>query len=147
MAGFVYAPDAELDPAEIEEIERVSRDLWSAWHQADGDLMQRCVHPDLDARGLTRRVVDSRTEFIAPDVVTPSELVAMTEAGLGVAELEGAAVDVTVLAATHHVASVKTVGDSQTNLFHLMRFPEGWRIVHAVWTLDGGVIPNSTTDV
>ena len=27
MAGFVYAPDAELDPAEIEEIERVSRDL------------------------------------------------------------------------------------------------------------------------
>ena len=147
MAGFVYAPDAELDPAEIEEIERVSRDLWRAWHQADGDLMQRCVHPDLDARGLTRKVIDSRTELIAPDVLTRSELVVMTEAGVGATELEGASVDVTVLAATHHVASAKTVGNGQTNLFHLMRFPEGWRIVHAVWAFDGGVIPNSTTDI
>lgn len=147
MAGFVYAPDAKLDPAEIDEIERVSRDLWRAWHQADGDLMQRCVHPDLDARGLTRKVIDSRTEFIAPDVITQSDLVVMTEAGVGAASLEGAAVDVTVLAATHHVASVKTAGNGQTNLFHLMRFPEGWRIVHAVWAFNGGVISTSTTDV
>ena len=147
MAGFVYAPDAELGPADIEEIERVSRDLWRAWYEADGDLMRRCVHPELDGRGLTRRIIDSRTEFIAPDLITQSELVKMTEAGVGASESEEAAIDVGVLAATHHVASVKTVGNGQTNLFHLLRFPEGWRIVHAVWTLDGGVISNSTTDV
>ena len=147
MAGFVYAPETELDPATIGEIERVSRDYWRAWFETDGDLMRRCVHPDLDARTLTRRVVDTRTAYIAPDVVTRSQLVAMTEAGVGEPESEEATIEVTVLAATHHIASVMTVGNGQTDLIHLMRFPEGWRIVHAVWALAGGVIPISTTDV
>lgn len=29
---------------------------------------------------------------------------------------------------------------------HLMRFPDGWKIVQSVWCLEGGVVANLTSD-
>ena len=79
--------------------------------------------------------------------VPTSQLVETTEAGLGLTEPDDRLIEVTVLDATHHAASVKTISKGRrTHFFHLMRFPEGWRVVQSVWTNDGGVIPNQTTD-
>jgi len=55
--------------------------------------------------------------------------------------------EVTVLAATHRVADVKTVGQGQTHLLHLSRFPDCWTIADGIWAFDGGVIANATYDM
>lgn len=147
MAGYVYAPDVELDEAELEAIASVARDLWEAWYTGDADTMQRCFHPDFYSHELVRKVIDSRTEFIATDSLPLTELVEMTGAGVGLADPGDREVQVTVLDATHHLASVKTVEANQTHFFHLIRFPEGWKIVQAIHTHNGGVIPNQTFDI
>ncbi len=147
MAGYVYAPDEELGPAEIEAIEKVVRDYWEAWYNADGDRVQRALHPDFDERSLVRRILDTRVKYVAIDKTTASEVVQMTDDGLGAAAAQDRVVDVEVLAATHHLASVETAGGGLVNYLHLMRFPEGWRIIHSVWTHAGGVIPNQTFDM
>ena len=54
---------------------------------------------------------------------------------------------VTILAATHRAANVKTVGQGQTHLLHLSRFPDGWSIADGIWAFDGGVIANATYDI
>ena len=86
MAGYVYAPDAELDGAELDAIAGVASDLWEAWYTGDADLMQRCFHPDFCSHALVRKVIDTRTEFIATDSIPLAELVEMTGAGVGVAD-------------------------------------------------------------
>lgn len=145
MAGYVYAPDAELDSADIEAIEGAAREYWEAWYTGDAERLQAALHPDFELRGLARRVLDTRTNYVAVDVVTQSELVHLV--GLGETGPDNRRNDVTVLAATHYVASVQTIGEGQTHLLHLMRFSEGWKIVGAIFTHHGGAIPNQTFDM
>ena len=147
MAGYVYAPDAELDSLQISAIEEVSRDYWEAWYSGDAELMERCLHPDWDNWGLVHRILDTRTEYVDTERLTRSQQVELTRTGIGGASPEERVIEVTVLAATHHLASVKTVGRGMTDFLHLIRFPEGWRIVHTIWTLEGGVIANASTDI
>lgn len=63
------------------------------------------------------------------------------------ADPEDRRIEVTVLMPKHHLASVKVVLKGMTDLLHTIRFPERWRVVHTIWTLEGGVIANATTDV
>lgn len=147
MAGFVYAPDAVLDSSEIEAIESVSRSYWEAWYTGDADRMRGCVHPDWDNWGLVRRIIDTRTEYIDTELITRSQFLELVGRGVGYSDPNDRFVEVEVLVATHHLASVRTVGNGMIDLLHLIRFPEGWRIVHTIWSLEGGVIANATTDI
>jgi len=147
VPGYVHAPDAELDSADIEAIERAASEYWEAWYTGDTERLRATLHPDFELRGLARRILDTRTNYIATDVVTQSELVYLAGLGLGLTDPEKRLSEVTVLAATHYVASVKTVGEGQTHLLHLMRLPEGWKIVGAIFSHEGGVIPNQTFDI
>ncbi len=147
MAGYVYAPNAEVDPREMEEIEAVSRDYCEAWYAGDAERMARCLHRERDNFRLVNRVIDTRADFIDTEHITHSQFVQLTGTGAGVADPGDRPMEITVLAATHHLASVKVVSEGMTDLNHLIRFPEGWRIVHTVWTLEGGVIANATTDI
>ena len=147
MAGYVYAPEAELDSAEMRAIEKVSRDYWEAWYAGDAERMRACLHPDWDSLGLVRRIVDDRTEYTDTERLTQSQQVELTGRGVGQADPDDRIFEIEVLAATHHLASVKTKGKGMTDLLHLIRFPDGWRIVHTIWTLDGGLIANASTDM
>jgi hypothetical protein len=147
VAGYVYAPNPEVDSSDIEAIKNVSRDYWESWYTGDAELMGRCLHPEWDCQGLIHRIVDERTDYIASEVITRSEQLQLTEAGLGVIDQEDWIVEIDVLAATHHLAAVKTVGKGMIDFLHLMKFPEGWRVIQTIWTLEGGVIANATTDI
>ena len=148
MPGHVYQPDAIPDAAELQAVENVCRDVWRAWYSGDAELTERCFHPDADGQGLVRRVIDTRTEFIAMNPVRTSQVIETTRLGLGVADPAEHVIEVTVLDVTHYAASAKTISRGQrTHYFHLLRFPEGWRIVQTIWANPGGVIPNQTTDL
>jgi hypothetical protein len=147
MAGHVYAPEAQLDSNEIAAIEKVSKDYWDAWYTADDDLLDGCLHPDFELRGLVRRMLETSTSYIATEVVRKSEVHLDLGSGVDSTDPNGRINEVTVLAATHHVASVKAVGQGQIHLLHLLRFPDGWRIVDGIWAFDGGVIANAIYDM
>ena len=51
-----------------------------------------------------------------------------------------------VLAATHHLASAEVISAEMIDLLHLVRMPEGWRIIHALWTILGGGIMTASSD-
>lgn len=146
MAGYVYAPEEKLGPADLKDVEKVVRDYWEAWYTADVDRMQRALHPDSVEHTLNRRILDTRAPYIALDAETASGIVQMTGDRVGVAP-EDRAFDVEGLAATHYLASVESRSGGLINYLHLMRFPEGWRIIHSTWTHAGGVIPNQTFDM
>lgn len=146
MPGHVYAPNVDLGPEDLEAVEEVSRGYWQAWYTGDVELMGRCLHPELDKRALVRRVLDKRAELIDSDLTTRSGMLGLTEAAVGQTDNEDRNIEITVLAALHHLASVRASGNGMTDLLHLMKFPEGWRIVHSIWTLDGGTIATATYD-
>lgn len=147
MAGYVYAPNAEIDPDEMKAIESVARDYCESWYTGDAESMALCLHPEWDNFGLVNRVIDSRTQYIDTEHLTHSQQVQLTGTGAGVADPGDRPIEITLLTAKHHLASVKVVLKGMTDLLHLIRFPEGWRIVHTIWTLEGGVIANATTDI
>lgn len=146
MPGYVYAPNTDLEQDDLSAVEEVSRKYWEAWYTGDVELMRQCLHPDLDKRSLVRLVLDSRAALINSDLTTRSTMLDLTRAGVGETDTEDQSIEITVLAALHYLASVKASGNGMTDLLHLMKFPEGWRIIHSVWTLDGGVIANATYD-
>ena len=146
MSGYTYAPDAELSDEDRQAIDAVCLDYAEGWFDADVERMGRSLHPELDKRGLVRRVVDARHEFIAPEPISRSRMLELTGAGVGRMSRDDRTIQVEILAAKHHLASARIELGVMTDLLHLMRFPDGWKIVHSIWTLAGGVIANSTTD-
>lgn len=146
MGGHVYAPDVELGPADLDAIRSTCLDYIESWYTADGERMSRCLHPDLDKRGMVRRVFDNRAEMLSAQSMTASGMARFTELGVGRTDPDDRRFDITILAATHHLASAQVVADFAIDLLHLMKFPEGWKIVQSAWCLSGGVIANMTTD-
>lgn len=146
MAGYEYARDSELDEAELKAIREVAREYYASWFTGDEDGMRRCLHPDLDKRGMVRRAIGDRELIVAP-ATSASQMVEMTRVGVGLREPGHRRADVTIMDATHHLASAKVTSDQFVEFLHLLKFRDGWRIVHAVWTFHGGVIANETTDL
>ena len=146
MAGYEYMPEVEANDEEVAEIRGACLDYIESWYTADADRMRRCLHPALDKRGLVRRRIDTRAEFVAPAPTTASALIELTELGVGRTPPEERHVEITVLSTRHHLASAQVESAYMFDLLQLMRFPDGWKIVQSIWTLKGGVIANVTTD-
>lgn len=148
MGGHVYAPDAEVGAADTEAIRLACLDYAESWYEADPERMRRCLHPELDKRGMVRRIIDTRAELFSAEVITASRLIELTELGVGRTAPADRRVDVTILDATHHLASAKVLFSADmVDLLHLMKFPDGWKIVQTIWSLPGGVIASWTNDV
>ena len=147
MTGHVYAPDVEPDSTDIDAIHGTCLDYIEGWYTADPDRMARCLHPDFDKRGMVRRFLDTRAEFFALQPLTTSAMIRFTELGLGKSDPDNRPIEITILDATHHLASVKVVGNGFVDHLHLMKFPDGWKLVQSSWSLAGGVVANMTTDV
>ena len=146
MAGHVYAPDREAGAEDRAAIEAACREYAEAWYSADEARMQHCLHPELDKRGMVRRIIDDRAEFFSPTLVSAATMVELTGAGVGRTEPGERRIDITILATRHHLAAAQVDTRNMTDLLHLMKFPDGWKIIHSIWTLEGGVIANNRTD-
>jgi hypothetical protein len=147
MGGYVYAPDAEVGAGDADAIRGACLDYAESWYEADAERMRGCLHPDLDKRGMVRRVIDTRAELFSTSPTTASGLVELTELGVGRTAPADRRADVTILAATHHLASAEVVLTGMVDLLHLMKFPDGWKIVQTIWCLQGGIVATMSTDV
>ena len=146
MNGHVYAPEVEPDSTDIDAIHNACLDYIESWYDADPNRMRGCLHPDLDKRGMVRRIIDTRADEFATQPMTASWLLRLTELGLGTSDPDDRPIEITILDSIHHLASVKVIGNGFVDLLHLMKFPDGWKITQSSWSLTGGIVANMTTD-
>jgi hypothetical protein len=131
--GFAWArlPDGLLDN-DREAIIRVAHDYIDGFYEANGERMNRALHPNLAKRDVTR---DSETGKDMVRNMTAQQLVEVTESGYGarVAEQEGRQSDVTILDVFENVASVKIVAITWIDYLHVGKVDGEWKIINVLW--------------
>ena len=113
-------------------IETVVLDYVEGWFDGDAGRMTRALHPELvkRCRGLEGGDPDALETLSAPDMITAT--------GNGVGRTEDASdrrIDVSVTYLDGGVAAVNCLCHRYVDLLHLIRMPEGWRIVNCAWRL------------
>lgn len=105
-------------------------DYYLGWYDGDAERMARALHPDLAKRGWVPGERDAPMIGLA----TFESMVAATADGVGrrddPADRRYELRDLTV---HRDIASVNVFAVPYVDLLHLVRTPDGWRIVNALW--------------
>ena len=107
-------------------------DYVEGWFDGNGERMARSLHPELvkRCRGIEGDDPD------ALETLTQDEMVQATVEGIGVSEdAPDRQISVEITHLSGEVASVTCLCHRYVDLLHLIRMPEGWRIVNAAWRL------------
>ena len=107
-------------------------DYVEGWFDGNAERMERALHPELvkRCRGIEGDDPD------ALETLTCREMVDATAEGVGRAEDADdrqIAVEITFL--SDDIASATCLCHRYVDLLHLIRMPEGWRIVNAAWQM------------
>jgi hypothetical protein len=115
-----------------EQIARVITDYLTSWYSGDHAIMAACLHPSLIKRRLaTDR--DGGLQYL--NCLQRDEMIAATEAGLGVARSNRfKGVDVVVFAITGDIATAQATTGEWIDYLHLVRSQEGWKIVNCLYS-------------
>jgi hypothetical protein len=117
---------------DADEIQAVVLDYVDGWFDGDAERMERALHPQLvkRCRGLEGDDPD------ALETLTQRDMVDATAEGIGKGEdAEDRAIDIEITYLGDGVASVTCLCHRYVDLLHLLRMPEGWRIINAAWCL------------
>jgi len=107
------------------------RDYWEGWFDGDAGRMERALHPALTKTG----VVEDASGWRTTDPMTASDMVGWTGDGEGIAEKPADfAYDVVVCDLYHHIATVAVHSAIYREYLHLVKTPQGWRILNALYT-------------
>jgi hypothetical protein len=119
-----------VTPADEAAIRATIDDYYLGWYDADGDRMARALHPDLAKRGWWLEASGSGT--IDPD--TRDTMVTFAAAGQGRrADPADRRFDVTVNDVYGDIAAAVVHAVPYVDYLHLVRTPDGWRILNALW--------------
>jgi hypothetical protein len=106
-------------------------DYFDGWFDGVPDRMRRALHPDLAKTGVG---VDASGEQVKQSM-TAAQMVGWTRAGEGVAEKPADfAYDVTINDVYRDIATVTVHSGVYREYVHLMRTPDGWKILNALYT-------------
>lgn len=119
-----------LDDAERAAIEATIRDdYYGGWFDGDGDRMARALHPALAKRGIDQDVSRS-VGLLDTDA---QEMIDAAAAGNGRPRRGTGRVQVTIHHAGGGMATATALADHYVDYLHLVRAPDGWRIINALW--------------
>ena len=108
-----------------DEVPRVALDYFEGWFDGDVERMRRALHPELAKR--TLRDESLRT-------TTAQRMIDETASGEGRREDPGnREIEVTVEDVHGPIASVTVRSAVYREYLQLVRTPEGWKIVNALW--------------
>lgn len=113
---------------DLAAIRTTVRDYYEGWFGADADRMRRALHPALAKRAYGQ----GRDRAAVLDETTAEEMVAATAAGMGRAR-GGGDLDIRIAEVGAGIASVNVFAEHYVDFLHLVRTPDGWRIVNALW--------------
>jgi hypothetical protein len=129
---------APASDAELAAIEAVIRDYYEGWYTGDADRMARALHPVLVKRCFGQGP-DRTPELID---TTAAGMIAATKAGQGLAR-RGESLDIRFAEVGGGIASVNVFADHYVDFLHLVRTPDGWQIVNALWRWADGHGPRA----
>ena len=118
--------------ADEDAIQAVVSDYIEGWFDGDAGRMERALHPELvkRCRGIEGDDPD------ALETLSAAEMIDATADGEG--RREDAAdrrIEIRIEYLSGDIASVTCLCHRFVDLLQLIRMPEGWRIVNAVWRL------------
>jgi hypothetical protein len=118
--------------ADEDAIQAVVSDYIEGWFDGDAGRMERALHPELvkRCRGIEGDDPD------ALETLSAAEMIDATADGEG--QREDAAdrrIEIKIEYLSGDIASVTCLCHLFVDLLQLIRMPEGWRIVNAVWRL------------
>jgi hypothetical protein len=121
---------APVDPADEAAVRATIDDYFLGWYDADPERARRAMHPDLAKRGYEREADGSRT--LSPD--TALSMVELTAAGRGRrTDPAERAYEVRVVEIHDAIATAICHSVPYIEYLHLIRTPDGWRILNALW--------------
>jgi hypothetical protein len=111
-------------------------DYWEGWFDGDAVRMERALHAALAKTGVT----PDPSGIKVSRAMTATEMVGWTRDGEGVAEKPADfAYEITVNDAFRDIATVTVRSGVYREYLQLVRGPEGWRILNALYTRVGEV--------
>ncbi len=114
-----------------EAIKKTALDYGQGWYEADGDRMERALHPDLAKRAL---MPDPRSGKGKVDHISAMGLVQATRKGYGAkTPNDKRRTDVTILDITGNAASVKMIMHDWVDYMHMVKTDGRWVIVNVLW--------------
>lgn len=122
------------------EVERdaiiaTAMDYFEGWFDGDEERMARALHPDLDKRGVNVDETGARLS----DQMTATQMIGWTRDGEGKAERPAdIAIPVKVDGIYERIATATVYSAVYVEYLHLMRTPQGWRIVNALFMRQSG---------
>ena len=100
-------------------------DYFEGWFDGDAARMERALHPELAKRSLEGGSIEH---------VTARQMIEATAAGAGERRDPGEReIDVRVVEVYDSIATVVVHSNVYREYVHLVRTPNGWRIVNALW--------------
>jgi hypothetical protein len=124
--------------ADRRAVEAVVRDYYEGWYTADAGRMARALHPALAKRAFGQGP-DRAPEI---DETTAEEMIEATAAGRG-RPRAGEKLDIRIAEIGGGIASVNVFADHYVDFLHLIRTPDGWRIINALWRWSDGHGPRA----
>lgn len=107
------------------------RDYWDGWFDGDAGRMERALHPSLAKTGVE---LDPSGPRITRSM-TAGDMIGWTRAGDGVAERPAdASCDITIGDIYHEIATVSVRSGIYREYLHLVKTPDGWKILNALYT-------------
>jgi hypothetical protein len=119
-----------ISPADDAGIRATIDDYYLGWYDGDGERMARALHPDLAKRGW--HAIRAAAPRVDPD--TFSTMVEAAGAGHGRrTEVAGREFRVEINDVYGDVAAAVVHAVPYIDYLHLIRTPDGWRILNALW--------------
>ena len=122
----------EVAMTDEDAVRAATLDYIEGWFDGDAGRMERALHPELmkRCRGIEGDDPD------ALETLSATEMIDATAAGEGRGEdAEDRQIEIKIEYLSGDIASVTLLDHAYVDLLHLIRMPEGWRIVNAAWQL------------
>lgn len=111
---------------DVEAIHAVVLDYVEGWFDGDGGRMERALHPEL-----VKRSRDARSGI---RTLSARQMIDATVEGEGRREdADDRRIEISLEHVSGDVASVTCLCHLYVDLLHLIRGPDGWKIVNAAW--------------
>lgn len=123
-------PSNESSSADEAAIVGVALDYFEGWFDGDAVRMERALHPELAKR--PGRVGHSVVGSLG--TLTAQEMIDRTAAGVGkTRDVPDRRIEVEVVDVFGDIASATVLSAVYHEYLHLVRTPDGWKIVNTLW--------------
>lgn len=128
-------PCLSQNDQDLTHIQSVTKEYLTAWYQADEQLMEKVVHPQM----AKKIVFDAGNNQGALAYLSAEDLIAQTRRKRAqVVNVDDLKANITVLDVYNNSAMVKAETENWIDYLHMAKISGEWKIVNILWELKYG---------